>query len=155
MKRIHKLNTPTFGLAEYLAVVGDEANWDGFCSHRSSTASLRELKNALIQNQHGLCAYCETEIGGWLSQVEHVIPQSDNRFGKAKALDIANMVASCMGGTLEVRSVNEDEALYREPVARNMSCGQAKGEQHDGCFIMRTAANGETDVRDGNHLRSQ
>ena len=126
MKKIRKLNTPTSGLAEYLAAVGDDANWDEFCSHSSSTASLRELKNALIQNQHGLCAYCETEIGGWLSQVEHVIPQSDNRLGKAKALDIANMVACCLGGT------RSESGLGRRGMP---TCGQAKRNLNDENFI--------------------
>lgn len=134
MKIIRKLNVPTPGLADYLACVGDDTDWGEFRSHDSG-ASYSELRYTLAENQHGLCAYCEIALGGRHRQVEHVIPRSDVRLGKAKALDIANMVASCMGGTLEVRSANEDEVLYREPVARNMSCGQAKGDRHDECFI--------------------
>ena len=128
------LHVPTPGLADYLACVGDDTDWGEFRSHDSG-ASYSELRDTLTENQHGLCAYCEVALGDRHRQVEHVIPRSDVRLGKAKALDIANMVASCMGGTLEVRSANEDEALYREPVARNMSCGQAKGERHDECFL--------------------
>ena len=76
MKRIRELNNPTPGLAEYLDCVGDDANWVEFRSHNSGTA-YRELREALTQNQHGLCAYCEFEINEWLRQVEHVVPQSD------------------------------------------------------------------------------
>ena len=134
MKTIRELNAPTPGLADYLACVGDDPDWAEFRSHGSG-ASYSELRDALTENQHGLCAYCEVALGNWRRQVEHVILRSDVRLGGAKALDIANMLASCMGGTLEVRLANEDEALYRKPVARNMSCGQAKGERHDERFI--------------------
>lgn len=76
MKKIRELNTATSGLAEYLNIVGDEANWDEFRSHNSG-ASYNELRDILTQNQHGLCAYCENAIKGWRRQVEHVIPQSN------------------------------------------------------------------------------
>ena len=129
MKTIRELNKPTPALAEYCDVVGDDVNWDEFRSHNSGE-SYRELRDALTQNQHGLCAYCEIAIRGWRRQIEHVIPQSDDELGKAKALDIANMVACCMGGT-----VQDDEDRYRRPVGHNTSCGQAKGSQNDENFI--------------------
>lgn len=123
MKKIRELNESTPGLAEYLNIVGDETNWDEFRSHNSG-ASRNELMDALAQNQHGLCAYCETEIKGRHRQIEHVIPQSDDEMGKAKALDIANMVACCIG-------VTESKASKRG----GPSCGQAKGNQNDENFI--------------------
>ena len=129
MKSIRKLNEPTPGLASYCDAEGDAVNWDEFRSHNSGE-SYRELRDALTQNQHGLCAYCEIAIRGWRRQIEHVIPQSDDELGKAKALDIANMVACCMGGT-----VQDDEDRYRRPVRHNTSCGQAKGSQNDESFI--------------------
>ena len=129
MKKIRKLNEPTPGLGAYCGAVGDAVSWDEFRSHNSGE-SYRELRDALTQNQHGLCAYCEIAIRGWRRQIEHVIPQSDDELGKAKALDIANMVACCMGGT-----VPDDEDRYRRPVGHNTSCGQAKGSQNDESFI--------------------
>ena len=129
MKRVRELSNPTLGLDEYLGCMGEDADWDEFRSHNSG-ASYRELRGALTQNQHGLCAYCEIAIRGWRRQIEHVIPQSDAKLGKAKALDIANMVACCMGGT-----VQDDEDRYRSPVGHNTSCGQAKGSQNDENFI--------------------
>ena len=127
MKTIRKLNAPTPGLAEYLNAVGDNANWENFRSHNAG-AAYRELRDALIQNQHGLCAYCEIEIKEWRRQVEHVIPQSSDR---TKSLDIANMVACCLGGTRPMR----DEDHYRMPVKHNLSCGQTKGNQIDKNFL--------------------
>lgn len=129
MKSIRKLNQSTPGLGAYCDAVGDAVSWDEFRSHNSGE-SYRELRDALTQNQHGLCAYCEIAIRGWRRQIEHVIPQSDDELGKAKALDIANMVACCMGGT-----VPDDEDRYRRPVGHNTSCGQAKGSQNDESFI--------------------
>ena len=123
MKKIRELNTATSGLSEYLNIVGDEANWDEFRSHNSG-ASYNELRDILTQNQHGLCAYCENVIKGWRRQIEHVIPQSDDEMGKSKALDIANLVACCVGGT-------ELKASKRG----GTSCGQAKGNQNDPNFI--------------------
>ena len=123
MKKIRELNKPTSGLAEYLNSVGDKTNWDEFRSHNSG-ASYNELRDTLTQNQHELCAYCEIAIKGWRRQIEHVIPQSDDELGKAKALDIANMVACCTGGT-------ESKASKRG----GASCGQAKGNQNDENFI--------------------
>ena len=123
MKKIRELNNPTSGLAEYINIVGGETNWNEFRSHNSGT-SYNALRDALTQNQHGLCAYCENVIKGWRRQIEHVIPQSDDEIGKSKALDIANLVACCIGGT-ELRASKRGGA----------SCGQAKGNQNDENFI--------------------
>ncbi len=123
MKKIREVNESTPGLAEYLNIVRANANWTEFCSHNSG-ASRNELMDALAQNQHGLCAYCEIAIPAWPRQIEHVIPQSDDEMGKSKALDIANLVACCVGGT-------ESKASKRG----GTSCGQAKGNQNDENFI--------------------
>ena len=127
MKKIRALNNPTPGLVEYLSCVGERVNWEEFRSH-SSGASYKELRESLTQNQHRLCAYCE--IGIRDCQVEHVIPQSDCELGKAQALDIANMVVCCLGGTApEVGS----EQGHRK--RRGATCGQAKGNQRDERFV--------------------
>ena len=129
MKKIRSLNNPTPGLVEYLSCVGERVDWDEFRSHTSG-ASYEELREALTRNQHGLCAYCEIAIDGWRRQVEHVIPQSDPESGKAGALDIANMVVCCLGGTApEVGS----EQGHRK--RRGATCGQAKGNQSDERFF--------------------
>lgn len=137
MKTIRKLNAPTPGLAEYLNAVGDNANWENFRSHNAG-AAYRELRDALIQNQHGLCAYCEIELIELDYQIEHVIPQSDPQYGASGEVDITNLIACCKGGTSSVFAPSQksnDEGRYLEPIKYNMSCGQAKGNHSDADFL--------------------
>lgn len=135
MKTIRKLNDPAPGLSDYLSSAGDDTDWDEFRSHDSGR-SYRQLRDALAENQHGLCAYCEAGLGE-RKQIEHVIPRSDPQQGKAKVLDVANMVACCMGGTVPEAGLNDagDEDRPRKLGSRNMSCGQAKGDRNDEGFI--------------------
>ena len=126
MKAHSCLCNPTLGLTGNLEFEGEQANWVGFRSHQSGQAC-RELVEALRQIQHGLCGYCEIDITERDRQVEHVIPQSDSQEGSAQALDATNMMACCLGGTLG-SLVSDDDARRQDPVRRNLSCGQAKGE---------------------------
>ena len=131
MKRIQRMNNATAGLAAYLTEQGNKTkDWDGFRSHDAG-ASYRQLAEALTEIQHGLCGYCEIDIKEWDRQVEHVVPQSDPQQGAARALDPANLIACCKGGTL----LTEDDERWREPVRRNRSCGEAKGDLVDADFI--------------------
>ena len=118
MKRIRKLAGPTDGLADYLATEKRNPSWAGFRSHRGGKA-YGELRGALVDLQHGLCAYCEIGLTAPRIQIEHVIPQSR---GKANALDAANMTACCLGGTKS----STDSEQYSKPVPKNRSCGEEK-----------------------------
>ena len=131
MKRIRKLSHPTPGLDTYLAEKGNNTkDWEEFRSHKAG-ASYRELAETLMDIQHGLCGYCETDIDKRDRQVEHVVPQSDPQQGAARALDHANMIACCKGGTFHT----DDDERWREPVRHNRSCGEAKGNSTDAGFI--------------------
>ena len=131
MKRIQRMNDSTAGLEAYLAEEGNEArDWDGFRSHDDG-ASYRELAEALMDIQHGLCGYCEIDIDKRDRQVEHVLPQTDRPQGAARVLDYTNLIACCKGGTLSI----ENDERRREPVKRNRSCGEAKGDSVDADFI--------------------
>ena len=131
MKRIQRMDHATAGLEAYLAEEGNEVkDWDGFRSHDAG-ASYRKLAEALMDIQHGLCGYCEIDIVEGDRQVEHVVPQSDPQQGVANALDYANLIACCKGGTLRT----EDEERRRNPVKRNRSCGEAKGATVSADFI--------------------
>ena len=131
MKRIQRMDHATAGLEAYLAEEGNkEKDWDGFRSHDAG-ASYRKLAEALMDIQHGLCGYCEIEIDERDRQVEHVVPQSDPQQGVANALDYANLITCCKGGTLRT----EDDERRRKPVKRNRSCGEAKGDLVDADFI--------------------
>ena len=138
MKIVRRREEPTPGLVAYLDCVGDDAHWKEFRSHDSG-ASYKELRAALTDNQRGLCAYCEMTIRGRRHQIEHVIPRNAPEHGHATALDIANMLACCMGGTARDFGLEEDgeagEDRYLEPVRDNMSCGQAKGNREEETFI--------------------
>ena len=131
MKRIQQMDHGTAGLEAYRAEEGNEVkDWDGFRSHDGG-ASYRKLAEALMDIQHGLCGYCEVDIVERDRQVEHVVPQSDPQQGVANALDYANLIACCKGGTLRT----EDEERRRNPVKRNRSCGEAKGATVSADFI--------------------
>lgn len=129
MKPIREVTEPPQGLAEYLDLVGDQKYWDEFRSHDSGKA-LDELRETLILNQHGLCAYCETTLRSDRRQLEHVVPRSHPPRGEALELDVSNMVACCLG-------VGRAAPTPAEPSDTNAglshggsgeSCGQAKAD---------------------------
>ncbi len=131
MKRIQSLHDRPSGLDAYLAEEVDEfKDWDGLRNHAGG-ASYKELVETLVSIQHGLCGYCEINIEERDRQVEHVIPQSDPRRGASHALDHANMIACCKGGTLQTG----DQIRRLDPVKHNLSCGEAKGDLADADFI--------------------
>ena len=131
MKRIRRLREPTRGLKGYLDCVEHDAEWEDFRSHDTGN-SYRELLSELIDLQHGLCGYCEIDLTELDRQIEHWIPRSAP-IGAPRALDVANMIACCRGGTNSVHgsTLGRDETRYREPVRRHQSCGQKKGDQVD------------------------
>ena len=135
MKTIRKLNDPAPGLSDYLSSVGDDTDWDEFRSHDSGR-SYKQLRNALAENQHGLCAYCEVGTGE-RKQIEHVIPRSDPQQGKERELDVANMVVCCMGGTVPESGLNDAGygGRHRKRGSHKVSCGQAKGDRNEDGFI--------------------
>ncbi len=132
MKRIRRLNGPIPGLAAYLAHAGGQATWRGYSRSRGKTGAARyqKLMKALTDLQHGLCGYCEIDLREDDRQVEHVVPQSDPQHGADRALDAANMIACCRGGT----AVSQN-ARGQTPAPRSPSCGQAKGNSTDPSFI--------------------
>ena len=129
MKRVRTVQEPTAGLADYLDSV-DRGSWDDFGSHIGGR-SLRELREVLVGNQHGLCAYCEKAVAAERagSQIEHVVPRSDPMHGPAKELDITNLVACCDGGEKETTGSGRRGRRTR------LSCGQAKGDRSDPDFV--------------------
>lgn len=138
MKRIRTLQAPTPGLEAYLdECPAGEESWEGFRDHAAG-ASRRELVNSLASLQRGLCGYCEIDLTERDVQVEHVIPRSDPSRGALEELNPGNMIACCLGGaarSLYGPCTNGDEGRYLEPVKRNLSCGQAKGETNDAEFV--------------------
>lgn len=126
MKRIRTRNEPTPGLAKYRQTAADPS-WSGFRRLRHQRA-YRELRNALLDLQHGLCAYCEASLDEERCQIEHVVPRSDPRSGAHRELDVANMVVGCLGGAEAgpPGDVGSEDDLPL-PSSANLSCGQKKG----------------------------
>lgn len=55
------------------------------------------IKETLIREQKGLCAYCCGRIHMETSHNEHIEPQNPKKFVSKRSLDYYNLVASCEG----------------------------------------------------------
>ena len=140
MKRVQSLQAATSGLVEYTNQSGGCSDWDRFHDYDDGSA-YKELRQVLVDIQHGLCGYCEIDLTCNDRQIEHIIPRSDPTFGAIHTLDPTNMMACCVGGTAKNRfgpgvlQQHKDPERFLEPAKDNESCGQAKGNRSDGCFI--------------------
>ena len=63
MKRVYKSPATPERLCSYVKAFPDET-WEHF--RRRNRRGYREVKQQLLQDQHGLCAYCEI-VSSWLS----------------------------------------------------------------------------------------
>lgn len=130
MKPVRHLGATTPGLADYGETEREHPNWEGFRSHRAG-AALAELRDVLVDNQHGLCAYCEIVLEPREIQIEHVVPRSAGAGGAALELDIGNLLACCLGGAKD----SPRRAAFRRPIRNNLSCGEAKGNRSKTAFL--------------------
>lgn len=75
----------------------ESRDWEAF----RGTTAYSEAKDALIANQHGICAYCETRLSADRARVriEHFHPKSDISDAHNWTLDWRNFMVVCMGGT--------------------------------------------------------
>ena len=118
-------------MTAYRKRAGRAASWEGFRRTRGHTELLRELGSL----QHALCAYCEIGLVPEDRQVEHVVPKSSTA-GQSGELDPGNLVACCNGGTNpRFEASGDGGARFRQPPARYMSCGQAKGDTVSPDFV--------------------
>ena len=138
MKRIRSLQTSTSGLIDFICQLDGEPTWEKFRDYNDGDA-YRELRDALVNLQHGLCGYCEINLLNDDVQIEHVIAQNDSSSVAADVLDTNNLIACCKGGTARSLfgpdSVNPDTERYMQPVSDSISCGQAKGNISDPLFV--------------------
>ena len=84
MKRVYKSPATPERLRNYVKAFPQET-WEHF--RRRNRRGYREVKQQLLQDQHGLCAYCEIRIK--LAEceenvddfrVEHFFPKVENKF---------------------------------------------------------------------------
>jgi len=102
MKKINKSDIEPLQLSSYRAVK-PEGDWDGF---RKNRQRYKALKEQLIQDQKGLCAYCENNLALADEQVqgtddfriEHFHPKKPHEPPPNHALDWKNLLGVCTGG---------------------------------------------------------
>lgn len=153
MKRIQRLSViPPDYQAAVVAYQRERPRetWDWNHFRDEHRDAVKGLKEALLQRQHGLCAYCENRLAPSFDsklpgapqddlrqpkddlrqfQIEHVLPKSNY---PERHLDSANMVAACMGGTQAAQErLPGGVELYRpatrdEPGKAHHCCGQTK-----------------------------
>jgi uncharacterized protein (TIGR02646 family) len=103
-----------------------DATWEQMqgdnADNGSQTASA--CRAQAVQDQHGLCAYCEQKIvadNPLHCRVEHFHPKSDTAETRNWSLDWNNMLAVCDGG-----SVTSQEERISHPLPENLSCDAHK-----------------------------
>ncbi len=128
MKCISKGDPPQ-ELRDYRASAPD-ATWEEMRgdAQRNGQAVYDACRKTLIEQQGGLCAYCEIGIRDndpLKCRVEHFHPKADRRPGQRNwALDWDNMLGVCAGGSY--RHAPAPYAL--EPLASNLSCDARKDQ---------------------------
>jgi uncharacterized protein (TIGR02646 family) len=111
------------------------------------------IHTALMLEQGHVCCYCERRISKETSHIEHFRPQGDQFFPQLR-FDYSNLHASCTTTT------------DRDPPARALTCGDAKGDMFDetdlispvesGCANhFRYLANGEIRPAGGEGARNR
>ncbi|MBX2810870.1 MAG: TIGR02646 family protein [Myxococcales bacterium] len=129
MKNVPRLTSEPIGLQNFRKEQEnadrqrDSADlWKAF----RDTSAYKELQEALLDIQGGLCGYCERQIGHKKFKadrcIEHVAAKKDNR---DRTLDWNNLMICCNGGTLD----SHPEPLARHTVKRNHSCDKKKDRQ--------------------------
>lgn len=119
MKKINKSQPPN-ALTEY-ETQNTNNNWDEFRSNNTD-GSYKAIKKLLLQDQGGLCGYCEAKLSilpEHKQRVEHFHSKSDcSNPAKNWALDWQNVFAVCIGGS------DADKSMHPLPI--NLSCDAYK-----------------------------
>lgn len=145
MKKVKQLNIAPAGLQHFLERHPEERDWNVFKNYQdykndNNQNADKELINALIERQHGLCAYCEIDLIETDSQVEHFHPKSDTSDSSINwTFKITNLFAACKGGTAK-NLFGENTRFpvrkrFRKSTKKNRSCGEYKGNQIPGVDI--------------------
>ncbi len=138
MKRVYKTQEEPQSLAHYRRRNPQES-WEHFRRH--SRTGYQDVKKQILQDQHGLCAYCE--IGIKLAEndnevddfrVEHFYPKSaTNKQGHNYHLDWRNMLGVCHGGSQPY--VSDAQRRYSK-FKFDRSCDVPKGSKPISSLIL-------------------
>ena len=137
MKHVSRLPGEPSGLATYCAENDADAKATpseagGVWARFRDAQAFREVREALVAAQGGLCIYCEqrltNEVGQLVpndQQIEHVLPKSG---GVGRTLDWRNLALCCAGGTYP----HHEDATRRYASDAGVSCGQRKDDRELG-----------------------
>lgn len=116
MKKINK-SLPPNPLTEF-AQANPNATWNDF--YRTARQSYDDLKQQMLIEQGGLCAYCEKKLSDNITQqrIEHFHNKSDRTTNHNWALDWENILLVCLGG-----ATKEDKGKY---APEHLSCDAHK-----------------------------
>lgn len=119
MKRISK--SKDGNPLQSFASLSPNANWDDFRNNHQGS-DYRQLKAQIINDQGGLCAYCEKDISQLQptgQRIEHFHSKSDTSDVTVNwALDWQNVFLVCIGGN--------DADQTKHPLPSNLSCDSHK-----------------------------
>lgn len=126
MKRVHKGREPE-KLTGFRSV-RPTATWKEMQIdlHDNGQQACLDCRQQAINDQKGLCAYCEIDISDnepLKCRVEHFHPKSDQTTAHNWALDWFNMLAVCNGGSRPEIAVS---SFHMPPIKDNLSCDAFK-----------------------------
>ncbi len=124
MKRCKKSSPEPPCLATFRNT-NSSATWNEFRGHDAGEC-YNNLRSGLIQDQGGLCAYCEINPRDQNQQIAHFHPKSDTGGSTNWALNWSNLWLACKGGS---QTWMVDSAEHLPPLPENLSCDEVKGNE--------------------------
>ena len=91
MQYIQKQNIPPKDWEKWFTTGNNKRSFD-YATDYSSLRNISRARQYLIDEQKGLCAYCQQKINSDNSSIEHVIPKE---FNKELSTNYFNLVAVC------------------------------------------------------------
>ncbi|MBF0461305.1 MAG: TIGR02646 family protein [Magnetococcales bacterium] len=102
-----------------------DATWNHFREEQRTCYEV--VRDSVLSDQSGLCAYCEILLQEDNRQVAHFHPKSDTTTSHNWSLDWENLWLACKGGTQIHHHSDPDH--YLPPLPENISCDERKGRQ--------------------------
>jgi len=147
MKKVKPLQQRPDGLEAFFRQYPHERNWDEFRNYQAyknaqGETAYEELREALVEIQHALCAYCETDLTEYKNyppRIEHFCPKSFDKNGSFNwTLESMNLLGACQGGTQKnyvVMMPNKSKFYWADK--GNESCDAPKSEKVPDLCILK------------------
>lgn len=132
MRYIEKGDSPEF-FEDCKGQLPTDAVWDHFDENQELGRCKRQLRQHLIDEQTGLCIYCECKINADSSHIEHVFPKSEDKYPE-KTFDYSNLVASCNGDKCDKN---------QEWSGDERSCGHWKSDEFSESLFLNPVADAD------------